>query len=51
MAISIRLTVQLPPTKSRMPLSSAWSITLRLTGSSTMTLSSDMRSAEAASIQ
>ena len=51
MAISIRLTVQLPPIQLRPPWASAWSITWRLTGSRMMTASSAMRSDEAASIQ
>ncbi len=49
--ISIRLTVQLPPMKFLPPLASAFLITGMLTGSSTMTASSSMRSEEAASIQ
>ena len=50
-AISIRLTVQLPPMKFLTPRSRAWSMTWRLTGSSTITASSFMRSVDAASIQ
>ena len=50
-AMSMRLTVQLPPMKSLMPLSSAASMTSRLTGSSTITARSFIRSVEAASIQ
>ena len=49
--ISMRLTVQLPPMKSFVPASSARSMTPRFTGSRTTTLSSFMRSADAASIQ
>ena len=51
MAISIRLTVQLPPMKFLTPLASARSMTSRFTGSSTITASSAMRSVDAASIQ
>ena len=51
MAISIRLTVQLPPMKSLSPRSSARSMTWRLTGSRMITASSDIRSCRAASIQ
>jgi hypothetical protein len=50
-AMSIRLTVQLPPMKSFTPAASARSMTGRFTGSSTMTALFSMRSAEAASIQ
>ena len=49
--ISMQLTVQLPPIQLRPPLASAFLMTGRLTGSSTMTASSFMRSVEAASIQ
>jgi hypothetical protein len=47
----MRLTVQLPPMKSRTPPASAASMTGRFTGSRMITASSRMRSAEAASIQ
>jgi hypothetical protein len=49
--ISMQLTVQLPPIQLRPPLDSAFLMTGRFTGSSTMTASSFMRSVEAASIQ
>ncbi|MCY1519491.1 hypothetical protein D9M68_542440 [compost metagenome] len=49
--MSMQLTVQLPPTQFLPPLASAFWITGRLTGSSTMIASSFMRSVEAASIQ
>ena len=49
--MSMHETVQLPPTKSFTPRSRAASMTSRLTGSSTITASSSMRSVEAASIQ
>ncbi len=49
--MSMRLTVQLPPMKFLTPRSMAESMTWRLTGSSTITASSFMRSVEAASIQ
>ena len=51
MAMSIRLTVQLPPMKSRLPAARAVSMTSRLTGSRMMVLSGAMRRLEAASIQ
>jgi hypothetical protein len=47
----MQLTVQLPPIQLRPPLASAFLITGMLTGSSTMTASSFMRSVDAASIQ
>jgi hypothetical protein len=50
-AIIIRLTVQLPPMKSRTPPAMARSITERLTGSRTITASSFIRRDDAASIQ
>ena len=49
--INMRLTVQLPPTKSLVPASSAASMIRRFTGSRMTTLVSCMRSADAASIQ
>ena len=50
-AISIRLTVQLPPIQSRPPAALALRIMSMLTGSRMITASSFMRSALAASIQ
>ena len=50
-AISMRLTVQLPPMKFLTPRACAASITSRLTGSRMITASSFIRSADAASIQ
>ena len=49
--ISMQLTVQLPPIQLRPPAASAFWITGRFTGSSTITASSCMRSVDAASIQ
>jgi hypothetical protein len=49
--ISMQLTVQFPPIQLRPPWASAFLITGRFTGSSTMTASSCMRNDEAASIQ
>ena len=49
--ISMQLTVQLPPTQSLPPLARLFLITGMLTGSSTMTALSFMRSVEAASTQ
>jgi hypothetical protein len=47
----MRLTVQLPPMKSFFPSASACLMSAMFTGSRTMTASSFMRSALAASIQ
>ena len=47
----MQLTVQLPPIQLRPPFCNASWMTGRLTGSSTITASSAMRSVEAASIQ
>lgn len=51
MPMSMMELVQLPPMKFLMPLASAASITLRLTGQAQYPASSSMRSVEAASIQ
>ena len=50
-AMSMSPTVQLPPMKSVTPRLSAASMTSRLTGSSTITAWSFIRSVEAGSIQ